>query len=168
MWANAENQMNMMKLKEMQLLDRREKATETAHQENEELDWEKCADFTNLKQKSRAKLSVIRELGRACGKSLTKATTVLSNVVSHLANEEGFDENEVMSDAARDSLALMWNVKDAVTNLKGKAGNISNSSARLLTGITAFLSGAETTRNELRSFGINSQAKYAVSGKVQP
>ena len=63
---------------------------------------------------------MIRELGRECGKSLTKATTVLSSVVSHLAKEEGFDENEVISDASRDSLALMWNVEDAVTNLKGK------------------------------------------------
>ena len=97
---------------------------------------------------------------------MTKATTVLSSVVSHLAKEEGFDKNEVISDASRDSLALMWNVEDAVTNLKGKGGIISNSLARLLTGISAFLSGAETTQDELRFFGINSRAKHGVSGKA--
>ena len=36
----------------------------------------------------------------------------------------------------------------------------------MLTGITAFLSGAETTRNELGLCGINPRAKYAISGKA--
>ena len=63
LWANAENQMNQLKLQDLKFADDRKKATKSTHKEIEGLDWEKGTDFTSRVHKSRAKMNVIRELG---------------------------------------------------------------------------------------------------------
>ncbi|EJK48790.1 hypothetical protein THAOC_32383, partial [Thalassiosira oceanica] len=180
LYAKAESKMLSDKLERLSVSERRVAGHEARGEEVLEGEWEEGVEFPNASQKSRAKKSVLVSLEKSSGKSTKRAESILSGVLTDLAKESSFNEEEVISDNNREKIdyvdRVMEHASNAVKSLKGKGGTIPKAAARLLTGFSAISipqDQAESDDDEkkpslIRKFmkeaGLNPRAKYVKEG----
>ncbi len=70
-------------------------------------EWEKGDDFTNGKLKSKAITTIVGALEKCTVKLVTKATLVLSGVVSSLAKCKAIDESAILTEHLKEKMIRM-------------------------------------------------------------
>lgn len=158
LWSSAENEMNKERLASMirttkQLQQHKEKGNKTKNKE-----WEKGELFANGNVRTKAISAVANALELCTGKSVLKATQVLSDLVSRLAQSPLFDQNAILTEDQKNNntamSAMFENARACIAGMKGtrkvvknvaqtsgerkiKQGNMSKSNLSLFTGLAA-------------------------------
>jgi len=107
LWLYIENKANIHQIESMRLnnaaLSRVKSKGDSIHAK----DWEHGEDFTNRGRKCHARSSVMDELEMRSGKQLAKAESVLSSIVSELAEEHGLTEENILSLSTQSRIKTM-------------------------------------------------------------
>lgn len=172
LYASAEIEINNMKFESY----RRSQGQLTQHKDKNtailKKGWELGEDFVNANEKSRAMTKVGDALILATKNSVTKATILMSDLVSKLVKSPHFDEDSILTEDRRKEISRMTAmIKHACSLISkfsggGKAGATTRQSIEVMTGVCALFippSGVPL-RWISRQLGLNRDAKYVSSG----
>ena len=183
-WSQAENQLLQQQISSLQKSDSSKKGHVSRKETGNAKEWHRGNAYTELdkdrKAKRRAMNSIVTSLEVSSSKNLTRAESVLSNVISELSEKHGLDEHVVTPNT---SSSWSQDIFDAASKgIRFLSKSASKSSLRLLTGIIAILvpvsvlqrltnakekldraANVMTKKQFCEMLGINRQAKYLES-----
>ena len=174
LWAKAENEMHRINE------ESRKKSLESkvGHASRvKKIDtkpWEKGASYLRHDDKYRAKISLLKEIEQKNNKEIVKAEELVSAVLNDLY-QSSIDEHHILSDDIQKEMRVAKSVIQSVSSfVKSVSGALSESTTRVLTGVTAVLApqpdpstSHQVSQREFTStFGLSRKAKYFKSGVV--
>ena len=173
LWAAFENEMNKLKIEDLNRRVAAMKGAKTKSEHKVSADWVRGEEFKNADTKAYAKKLVLSELERACEKNMTRVESILSSIIVDCV-KHGLTEHNLLSPLQRKRMSIF---EDCTSNAKLAVDGLRRSgvkqSVHILTSFCAIMAppSQESNKNAVFSrrqfcklFGFNRNSKYLKMG----